>query len=86
MPETTPAPADRVAAAKLAAITAEHEVSGAYRDDVDRLLNLARSVLELPAKWERFSTGHDAQAECAGELRRVITRELLTEEERHGRD
>jgi hypothetical protein len=42
------------------------------------------AALEAASRWEKFSTGHDAQAECASELRRVIAGELLSKEGRHG--
>jgi hypothetical protein len=66
--------------AALRAIRAELEVSGATYADESRLLGLAGDAVDLAEKWSRQSTtGRDALAQCADELRRVIEARLLGE-------
>jgi hypothetical protein len=70
-------------AAELAAIEQRQE-HGDLREfataDSPRLIELARDVLVLAGKWRRQSTtGRDASALHADELRRVIEARLLGE-------
>jgi hypothetical protein len=64
--------------AALRAIRSELEVSGATYADESRLLRLAGDAVDLAEKWRRQSTtGRDATAQCADELRTLLERKLL---------
>jgi hypothetical protein len=54
--------------------------------DIPYLVAALEAAFETAERWERSSAGYDAQAECAGELRRVVAAELLSKGDGHGRD
>jgi hypothetical protein len=74
--------ADSEITAALRAIRSELEVSGATYADESRLLRLAGDAVDLAEKWRRQSTtGRDASAIHADELRRALEARLLGEGE-----
>lgn len=48
-------------------------------DSMPRLLAAVEAGLSVAGRWQSFGDGHDAQSECARELREAISRELLGE-------